>query len=502
MGHKHPRVTVDGNSLDIEKLVSVSRDSASISLSRAAIDSVISARKVLEKKAAGGEPIYGVNTGFGELQNVRVATSESGRLQENLVRSTSAGVGQPLSTEETRALMVLRLNTLVKGHSGVRKEIVKLLADMVNLGVHPDIPSRGSVGASGDLAPLAHMALVLMGEGTAEFRGRRSSGAEALGQAGLKPLSLREKEGLALINGTQFMTALGALALNDMRNFFLQSIVVFSMSLEALGGSLSPFDGRVAALRAHAGSGIVASEILKMCRGSRRVNKGDRVQDPYTLRCAPQVIGPLHDMIEYCENVIVTEMNSTTDNPVVFPENGDIISAGNFHGQPVAVALDSLCIPLQAVAAFSERRTARLTDSKLSGLNAFLSMNPGVESGYMVAQYTAAALVSEGKVLSHPSSSDSIPTSANQEDYVSMGAYSAIKLRQMVDNAFTVLAVEALCASQALDLTGGPSAPRIRKAHEIIRREVPTLDRDRELSGEIEKCARMLRDRRLVGPLL
>ena len=502
MGHRHPRVTVDGNSLDIEKLVSVSRNFAKVTVSRAALDRVNSARKALEKRAEGGEPIYGVNTGFGELQSVKVATSESGRLQENLVRSTSAGVGQPLSAEETRALMVLRLNTLVKGHSGVRPEIVKLLAEMIDLGVHPVIPSRGSVGASGDLAPLAHMALVLMGEGAAEFKGRKLNGAEALMEAGLKPISLREKEGLALINGTQFMTALGALALNDIRNFFMQSIVVFSMSLEALGGRLAPFDGRVSALRAHPGSGVVASEILKMCRGSRRTDKGNRVQDPYTLRCAPQVIGPLYDLIGYCEKVIVTEMNSTTDNPVVFPENGDIISAGNFHGQPIAVALDALCIPLQAVAAFSERRTARLTDSKLSGLNAFLSMNPGVESGYMVAQYTAAALVSEGKVLSHPSSSDSIPTSANQEDFVSMGAYSAIKLRQMVDNSFIVLAIEALCASQALDLTGGPSAPRIKKAHGIIRQEIPRLDRDRELSGEIEKCASMLREGKLVEPLL
>ncbi len=502
MSTKPAGVTLDGSSLGINELVSISRDWAIVSVSAGAMKKVSASRKTLEKMAESGQPIYGVTTGFGELQNMNVGRDQAGRLQENLVRSTSAGVGLPLSVVETRAMMVLRLNTLIRGYSGVRVEIVSLLREMINRGVHPVIPSKGSVGASGDLAPLAHMALVLMGEGKAEFNGSVMSGADALGKASLKPLSLREKEGLALINGTQFMTALGALALYDIRRLLLQSIAVFSMSLEALGGKLAPFDSRVTSLRKHPGSAEVASEIRKVCRGSRRANGGANVQDPYTLRCAPQVLGPLHDMLRFCEGVVVTEMNSTTDNPVVIPDDGEVISAGNFHGQPVATALDAICIPLQAVCSFSERRTARLTDAKLSGMNAFLSRNPGIESGYMVAQYTAAALVSEGKVLSHPSSSDSIPTSANQEDFVSMGAYSALKLRQMVDNAFSVIAIEALCAAQALDLTGGPSAPRVRGAHAIVRKIVPPLDSDRELSTEIEACSSMLRQGGLLDVVL
>ncbi len=493
MAKKQAAVLLDGKSLSISELVSVARDNSSVGISVDSAELVNASRKTLESRLRQGNTIYGVNTGFGELQNSRIAPGEAGRLQENLVRSTSAGVGAPLSRDETRAMMLLRLNTLVKGYSGVRMDVVTLLCEMLNRHVHPVIPSRGSVGASGDLAPLAHMALVLMGEGNAELEGVIMNGSDALSKAGLKPVSLREKEGLALINGTQFMTALGALAVHDIGLLLQQSLIVFSMSLESLGGRISPFDERVAALRAHRGSMEVAASIRRICSGSSRLDRGNSPQDPYTLRCAPQVIGPLEDMLRYCENIIVTEMNSTTDNPIVLPDDGEVISAGNFHGQPVAVALDALAIPLQALASFSERRTARLTDHKLSGLSPFLSRRPGLESGYMVAQYTAAALVSEGKVLSHPSSSDSIPTSANQEDYVSMGAYSALKLRQMVENSFRVIAIEAVCAAQALDLTGGPSAPGVAKAHSTIRETVPTLDKDREISGEIEDCCMLLK---------
>lgn len=493
MSPGHSSVVLDGNSLTIGQLAAVARDGRTVGISQGGLERVRASRELLEEMSAGGAAIYGVNTGFGELQDRKIERESMSDLQENLVRSTSAGIGEPLSDAETRAMMTLRLNTLVKGYSGVRQEIVDLLKEVINREVIPVIPSKGSVGASGDLAPLAHMALVLMGEGRARYRGEVSDGGKALKRAGLSPVSLREKEGLALINGTQFMTALGALAVHDIELMFDQSLVIFSMSLESLGGRLSPFDERVSSLRAHPGAARVAAAVRKLCSGSTRLDRGSAVQDPYTLRCAPQVIGPLHEMLSYCAKTITTEMNSTTDNPLILPGDRAAISAGNFHGQPIAVALDALCIPLQALASFSERRTARLTDSKLSGTNAFLAKRPGLESGYMVAQYTAAALVSEGKVLCHPASADSIPTSANQEDYVSMGALAAIKLRQMAENTFAVLAVEAVCAAQALDLTGGPSAPRIRKAHDIIRRSVPALEGDREIATDINSCSLLLK---------
>lgn len=484
---------LDGNSLDIDTLVRAIDPGSSLGISAESRKSVIKSRNTLERVLRKGTDVYGVNTGFGELQNKRIDASRAGQLQENLVRSTSAGVGPYLSLSESRAIMVLRLNTLIKGFSGVRPELVNLLLGLLNSGVYPAIPEKGSVGASGDLAPLAHAALVLMGEGRAFYNGKLLEGSDALQKAGLKPLKLAEKEGLALINGTQFMTAIGAIAAADIRKLLLQSIVIFCMTLEALGGKLSPFDERVTSVRPHPGSERVSRMIREICQGGRYRGSSDALQDPYTLRCAPQVIGPLFDMLDYCEQVLVREMNSTTDNPLVISSEGEVISAGNFHGQPIAVALDSLSIPLQALASFSERRTARLVDAKLSGLNAFLSRKPGLESGYMVAQYTAAALVSEGKVLSHPSSSDSITTSANQEDFVSMGAFSALKLRQMVENAYTVIAIEALCAAQALDLRGRIQIPSVREAHRTIRSVVPELKHDRELAGEIERCREMLR---------
>lgn len=492
------RELLDGNSLDIETLMTILDEKVSLEISAESRKRVTKSRHTLERVLRNGMQVYGVNTGFGELQNKRIDASRARELQANLVRSTSAGVGPYVSSRESRAILVLRLNTLAKGFSGVRPALVDLLIGMINKGVYPAIPEKGSVGASGDLAPLAHAALVLMGEGKAFYRGRLLGGAAALARAGLKPLKLVEKEGLALINGTQFMTAIGAIAVADIRKLLLQSIVVFCMALESLGGKLSQFDERVTTVRPHPGSAKVSSMIRRICRGGKYRGDTSVLQDPYTLRCAPQVIGPLFDMLDYCQSVLEREMNSTTDNPLVMSGEGDIISAGNFHGQPVAVALDSLCIPLQALASFSERRTARLVDAKLSGLNAFLSRKPGLESGYMVAQYTAAALVSEGKVLSHPSSSDSITTSANQEDFVSMGAFSALKLRQMVDNAYTVIAIEALCAAQALDLRGRVQMPVLREVHRTVRGVVPELKHDRELAGEITACREMLREGALL----
>jgi histidine ammonia-lyase len=493
-------LTISGNGLTVESLVEVARHNRKISLDKVSLERVMRSRKVLERMLRQGETVYGVNTGFGELCDTKINSREAAELQRNLVLSTCAGTGEPLSAEETRALMLLRLNTLMRGYSGVRVEIVTLLRDMLNAGVHPVIPSRGSVGASGDLAPLAHMAAVMIGEGEASFRGKVMDGRTALARAGLKEMILKEKEGLALINGTQFMTALGALAVYDIRRLLEQSIAVFSMSLEALKGRIDQFSMEAMELRPHSGMKFVAARINDLARGSKLIGNGNRTQDPYTLRCAPQVIGPLHDMLEYSDKVLTVEMNSTTDNPLVLTDEGRVVSAGNFHGQPVAAVLDSLCIPLQAMVSFSERRVARLTDTKLSGLKPFLADRPGIESGYMVLQYTAAALVSENKVLSHPSSSDSIPTSANQEDFVSMGAYSAIKLRQMVRNAFDIIGIEAICSARALEIAGGPSAPRIARIHAAVRKRIRGYSGDRISSKDIAAIAEMLREGMLLQP--
>ena len=489
---------ISGNALTVESLVEVARHNRKILLDRNSLEKVKKSRRLLENMLKRGETVYGVNTGFGELCNTRIDSGEAAELQRNLVLSTCAGTGDPVSAEETRALMLLRLNTLMRGYSGVRTEVVALLRDMLNRGVHPVIPSRGSVGASGDLAPLAHMASVMIGEGEAEFEGKIMKGSEALRAAKLEKIELREKEGLALINGTQFMTALGAIAVYDIRRLLEQSLAVFSMSLEALRGRIDQFSMKAMELRPHSGMKYVAARLNDIARGSRLIGNGERTQDPYTLRCAPQVLGPLHEMLNYCSQVLTVEMNSTTDNPLVLTEDDKVISAGNFHGQPVAAVLDSLCIPLQAMVSFSERRVARLTDSKLSGLTPFLADRPGLESGYMVLQYTAAALVSENKILSHPSSSDSIPTSANQEDFVSMGAYSAIKLRQMVRNAFAIIGIEAICAARALEIAGGPSAQEIARIHASVRKRIEGYSGDRIHSADIETIAGMLRDGALL----
>jgi len=483
------RIEVDGDNLTIGELVEVARKETEVAIATRASKKIEASRSVLERRLKEGGVVYGVNTGFGDLRSTVISSSRLSELQTNLVRSTSAGVGEAISREETRAIMLLRLNTLAKGYSGVRTEIVHTLASMLNRGVHPVIPSRGSVGASGDLAPLSHMALVMMGEGMAEFKGRRMKGSNAMRRAGIKPVKLMEKEGLALINGTQFMTALGALACFDIEMFVEEYVTIFSLSLEALDGDISSFNMDAMSTRPHPGM-LRAAEMINRMFPEGRKEEG-KFQDPYTIRCAPQVLSPLIEMLEFTERVVSVEMNSTTDNPIVL-EDGNIVSAGNFHGQPVASVLDALCIPLQSASAFSERRTARLVDAKLSGLNPFLTEHPGLESGYMIAQYTAAALVSEGKVLSHPSSSDSIPTSANQEDFVSMGAFAAIKLRQLVSHAYYVLAIEAICAAQALDISGRGRSPKILAALAEIRRCVPHLGHDREVHRDIEKCRQLL----------
>jgi histidine ammonia-lyase len=461
-------------------------------------------RAVIERLVAEGATVYGVTTGFGDLANVRIEPAQTAELQRNLVRSHAAGVGEPLPVEVVRAMLLLRANTLAIGLSGVRPELPELLCAMLNAGVHPIIPSRGSVGASGDLAPLAHLALVVIGEGEAIINGGAIPGARALATAGLSPMELRAKEGLALLNGTQLMAGIGALALHDGQRLATSADVVGAMSLEAMEGTGRAFAADLLAARPHHGQ-LEAGAHLRALLGSSEIGaahatSAHRVQDAYSLRCMPQVHGAIRGALGELSRVLRVEINSATDNPLVLP-GGEVISGGNFHGEPVAMALDYAAIALTEVASISERRTARLVDAHLSGgLPAFLSDNPGLESGLMIAQYTAAALVNELQTLAHPSSIDTVPTSANQEDHVSMGATSALRLLSVLDRAATVLAIEALCAAQGLDFRL-PLKPGVGvlAAHHTVREQVPTLTEDRPLHLDITAMSRLIDDGALVA---
>jgi len=460
-------------------------------------------RAVIDRVVASGETVYGVTTGFGDLADVRISPEQTATLQRNLVRSHAAGVGEPLPEEVVRAMLVLRVNALAVGLSGVRPELADLLVAMLNAGVHPHIPSRGSVGASGDLAPLAHLALVVIGEGEAMVGGSRLAGSEALAAAGLEPMELGAKEGLALLNGTQLMAALGALAAADARRLVITADVVGAMSLEAMLGTASAFDEALIGARPHPGQVASAARLRGLLAdseiGASHRSSPHRLQDPYSLRCMPQVHGAVHDALAPLEGVLAVEMNAATDNPLVFPD-GRVVSGGNFHGEPLALALDQARVALTALATISERRTARLVDARLSGLPAFLAAEPGLESGLMIAQYTAAALVNELKTVAHPASVDTIPTSANQEDHVSMGATSALLLREAVDRVTAVLAIETLCAARGLDLRA-PLRPGqgVATAHAVVRGAVPPLAADRPPGPDIAALAQLIADGGLVA---
>lgn len=445
-------------------------------------------RAVIERLVAERATVYGVTTGFGDLADVRIDPDQTVALQRNLVRSHAAGVGVPLPVEVVRAMLLLRANTLALGFSGVRVAVVELLCDMLNAGVHPVVPSRGSVGASGDLAPLAHLALVLIGEGEALAAGGARPGGEALAAAGLTPLVLEAKEGLALLNGTQLMAGIGALAVHDARRLAATADVVGAMSLEALLGTAAAFDATLLAARPHPGQLAVGEHLRALLAdseiGASHHHSPHRVQDPYSLRCMPQVHGAVRDALDHLARAIEVEINAATDNPLVFassPEapDGRVVSGGNFHGEPLAIGLDLAVIAVAELASVSERRTARLVDAHLSGLPAFLAERPGLQSGLMIAQYTAAALVNELQGLAHPSSVDTIPTSANQEDHVSMGATAALRLREALDRATSVLAIEALCAAQGLDFRVPLRPGRgVAAAHRSVRTRVPHLTED------------------------
>jgi len=489
-------VTLDGATLRCGDVAAVAREKARALLGERARRQVRRARRALEEIARGAPVAYGIKTGLGQLEDVTIPARDQRRLQENLVRSHAVGVGAPMPPEWVRAAMLARANAFAKGHSGVREDVVDLLLGMLNAGVHPVVPSQGSLGASGDLAPLAHLALVLIGEGRAQVRGRVRPGKEALRAARLRPLRLEAKEGLALVNGTSFMAGIGSLLAVDAQRLVRDAQIVASLSFEALRGSPVPFDARLAAVKAHPGQARVAANLRRLLRGSQIIpsHRGPhKVQDAYTLRCLPQVLGAVADVVDRLEACVTVELNAASDNPLIFPDDAESLSGGNFHGQALAMELDHAALALTVMAGFSERRIARLVDAHLSGLPPFLTERPGLNSGFMLAQYTAAALASECKVLAHPASADSIPTSANQEDWVNNGLVAARKATTCLENATAVVAIELLCAAQGLEFLPGKRPGRgPEAARDRLRKAVPALGEDRELAPDIEAARRLL----------
>lgn len=495
------RVVVGDRNLTIEDVVNVSRNFYRVELSEGAIEKIEAARNTVEEIVNSGRVEYGINTGFGKFSDVVISNEDTKKLQRNLIESHACGVGELFDEETTRAIMLLRVNALSFGYSGIRASTVMTLVDMLNGGVHPCIPQKGSLGASGDLAPLAHMALVMIGEGEAFYNGERLPGGEAMRRAGISAVELDSKEGLALINGTQVMTAVGALTIYDGKIAAKTADIASAMTFEALRGVIDAFDGRVSMVRPHDGQRRVAQNIRKLTYGSSLITRqGEiRVQDAYALRCIPQIHGASRDALSYVDGVLETEINSVTDNPLVFPQDDEVISGGNFHGQPVALAMDFLSIALSELADVSERRVERLVNHQLSGLPPFLTEHGGLNSGFMITQYTAASLVSENKVLSHPASVDSIPSSANQEDHVSMGTIAARKARDILKNVQAVLAIEMLDASQALEFRpGSRMGAGTFQAYNLVRSSVPPLKHDRVMYTDIDRCIELVKTGRAV----
>jgi len=518
-------VVLTGADLSVDDVEAVARHGARAALDVHARERMQEARDVIERLVAQGAVVYGVTTGFGDLATTSIPPDDAARLQENLLASHAAGVGRPFPREVVRAMLLLRANTLALGHSGCRPLLVDRICEFLALGIHPVVPEQGSVGASGDLAPLAHLALPLIGRGQVELNGQVLPALIALRETGLEPLTLGPKEGLALLNGTQLMSALGALLLADADRLIRTASVAAAMSLEALLGTEVAYAAPYQLARPHPGQVAVAGQMRHLLRdsGLQGAHHGSthKVQDPYSLRCVPQVHGAVRDSLDHLRRVLEVELNSATDNPLVFPEGGAapadtlatggglVISGGNFHGEPIALALDFAKLALSELGAISERRTALLLDPRLNGgLPAFLTPDPGRNSGLMIVQYTAAALASENKVLAHPSSADSIPTSANQEDHVSMGATSARHARTVLGHVEQILAIELLAGAQALDLRlsrmageggiAGEPAPApgagVAEAHTRIRARVPFLAEDREPGPDMAAMLAMVRE--------
>ena len=493
---------LNGNNLTFDDLREVVYDNRPVMLAPDAREKVDAARAVVDKLVRENRVAYAITTGVGKLSDVHIEPAQNRQLQLNLIRSHSAGVGEPLSEAETRAMMVLRANSLAKGFSGVRADVINLLCEMVSRKVHPVIPSQGSVGASGDLAPLAHLALAMIGEGEVFYEGARMNSAEAMRRAQIKPLVPEAKEAISLINGTQAMLAVGSLALLSAENLAATADVLGAMTLDALRGTDVAFDERIHTARPHTGQMKVAENLRRLIAGSeiRQSHKDcNRVQDAYSLRCIPQVHGAVRDTLDFCRRTFDVEMNSAVDNPLVFVQKGqpvgDVISGGNFHGQPLAFALDYLAIVLTALAGISERRIERLVNPALNeNLPAFLAPDAGINSGFMMPQVTAAALASENKVLAHPASVDSITTSGNKEDYVSMGMAAAIKLKKVVANTTHVLAIEACAAAQAIDfLAPLKTSPLLQRAHAAIRKVSPRIEQDRVFASDFARIAEVIR---------
>jgi histidine ammonia-lyase len=490
---------LNGRPLSLSDIARVAVGLDPVEIAQEAHAAIHASRRVVEEIVRRGAVIYGVTTGFGKLSDVEIPPDQVQQLQLNLVRSHACGVGRPLAAAEARAMILLRANVLTLGFSGIRLEVIELLVEMLNRGVVPVIPEKGSVGASGDLAPLAHLALVLIGEGEAFFKNSRLSGAEALREAGLRPVELQAKEGLALLNGTQAMHAVGGLALLRAKRLTEIADIAGAMSLEALKGTPVAFDERIHQARPHPSQLAVARHLLDLLQESEirasHLRNDPRVQDAYSLRCMPQVHGAVRGALGHCEEILAIESGSATDNPLVFPESGDVLSGGNFHGAPLALAFDYAALALVDLMSISERRLDRLTNPALSeGLPAFLAQRPGMQSGFMIPHVAVVALLNEAKVLAHPASIDNLPTSAGKEDHVSMGMTAALKFRTIVENAENVFAIELLAAAEGLEIRRPLRAGiGVERAFAVVRSLAPRVDEDRPLSPDIERIAEAIR---------
>lgn len=489
------KVIITGNSLTLEEVNAVCRNYEKVELSNLAVEKILESRKVVDDFVDNEDVVYGITTGFGKFSDVTISKEESKTLQKNLIITHAVGAGKPFDTEIVRGIMLLRINNLAKGYSGARLETIQTMIVMLNKKVHPVVPEKGSLGASGDLAPLSHMVLPMIGLGQAEYKGEVLTGKEAMEKSGIPVIQLTAKEGLALINGTQVMSAVGALTVYDSLNILKAADIAAALSFEAQNGIIDALDKRLHDVRPHKGQIDTARIMKELLTGSKMTSRQGqiRVQDAYSLRCVPQVHGASKDAINYVKEKVEIEINSVTDNPIIFPETKEGISGGNFHGQPMALCFDFLGIALSELADISERRIERLVNPTLSGLPAFLVEHGGLNSGFMIIQYSAAALVSENKILAHPASVDSIPSSANQEDHVSMGTIAARKAREIMENVRRVLAMEIMCACQGIDLRGNKGlGAGTKPVYEKVRKAVPMLKEDRPLYEDINKCEELI----------
>jgi histidine ammonia-lyase len=496
-------IYLDGNNLTLKDVELVAKGQANVKLCKEACLKVNQSRAFVEKVIKEGKHIYGINTGFGALSSVIIPDDKIEELQLNLIRSHACGVGTPHSETTTRAIILLRANTLAKGYSGVRAETINTMLELLNKGVHPIIPSQGSVGASGDLVPLAHLALVLVGEGKAIYQGETLSGSDALAKAGITPIKLGAKEGLALTNGTQSMCGMAVLHLSEADKLIKISDIAGAMTLEAVQGTSKAFDPKIQALRQHPGQAITSRNLLKLLSDSEILishNNCGKIQDPYSIRCMPQVHGASRDVFDYVRKVLEIEINSATDNPLIFAEESEVISGGNFHGQPLAFAMDFLGIAVSELANISERRIDKLITPAFSNLPAFLTKDFGLNSGLMIVQYSAASLVSENKVLSHPASVDSIPTSLDKEDHVSMGSTAALKADKILQNTKNVLAMELLSAFQGLSFNKiHKPGVGVQAAFDVISDVIPEIINDRVFADDINKIVELIDSGRILA---